>query len=585
MPERAIEAFRYVLDADPAHRDAFLRMRILLSEEGSHDELAIVLEQRLAVEQAPMQKRELHRAVAELHRNFLSNREGAMTHYREILRITPNDIGAQSALADIAWELGDWPGAASALMARARLERSPDVLRSLAKRLGMLYADRLGEPATALAWFERSLVQAPDDEDALIRVAELAGTAGDWNRAMAAAERLVKNEQDADARVAHWHRVAAIFEAGFGDAKRAERAYNQALDGAPSSAMALDGLIAFYKRRSDTVSIRVHLGRVASAVRARIDTHPDDIEAYRVLARTMEARHEAGVDGSLAIARSAHDMVAILAGHDVVANPKTPMIPTPSSLLTMEADEVIYPAEVQPELRQLFQLLGERLAKHIGVDLRHHGVTRSDKVANDKPVVRSVLTVAGALGFADIEVYVSQKQPLAFAAEPTTPLAMIVGSTIAQGDRDGIRFATGAALKLAQSQLAVAARLPAQELGVLVIALVRLFQPDFPSIGVDLDAVATQMQRLRRLIPSNAMNDLRPFALAIDASRFNPDALAAGLAMASYRAGVASAQSLSAGLKVLAACAAMPLASYINEPVARALIQWALSEDHGVVAR
>ena len=402
---------------------------------------------------------------------------------------------------------------------------------------------------------------------------------------MAAAERLVKNEEDADARVAHWHRVAEIFETGFADVKRAERAYNQALDGAPSSAVALDGLIKFYKRRSDTVSIRVHLGRVASAVRARIDAHPQDVEAYRVLARTMEARHEAGVDGSLAIARSAHDMVAVITGQTVAINPKTPMIPTPSSLLTVEADEVIYPAEVQPELRQLFQLLGERLAKHIGVDLRHHGVTRSDKVGNDQPVVRAAMSVAGALGFADIEVYVSQRQPVAFAAEPTNPLALVIGNTIAASDRDVIRFATGAALKLAQSQLAVAARLPATELGVLVIALVRLFQPDFPAISVDLDAVATQMQRLRRLIPSNAMNDLRPFALAIDASRFNHVALAAGLAMASYRAGVASAQSLSAGLKVLAARAGMPVATYINEPVARALIQWALSEDHGIVAR
>ncbi len=585
VPERAIEAFRYVLDSDPSHRDAFLRTRILLSEEGNHDELALVLEKRLEVETDPALNRELHRAVAELHRNFLSNREGAMTHYREILRTAPNDVGAQTALADIAWELGDWHGAAQALIARARLERSPEVARSLAKRLGMLYADRLGEPVTALAWYERALAQMPDDEDALVRVAELAGKAGDWNRAMAAAERLVKSENDADARVAHWHRVADIFENGFGDAKRAERAYNQALDGAPSNAAALDGLIKFYKRRSDTVSIRVHLGRVASAVRARIDAEPTDIEAYRVLARTMEARHEAGVDGSIAIARSAHDMVAILTGQEPAVNPKAPMIPTPSSLLTVEADEVIFPPEVQPELRQLFQLLGERLSKHVGVDLRHHGVTRSDKIGNDQAVARAAIVVGGALGFADIEVYVSTRQPMVFAAEPTHPVSVVIGSALAGGDRDNIRFATGAALKLAQSQLAVAARLPVNELGVLVIALVRLFQPDFPAISVDLDAVAAQMQRLRRLIPSNAMNDLRPFALAIDASRFNHVALAAGLATASYRAGVASAQSLSAGLKVLAIRAGMPVTQYIREPVARALIQWALSEDHGIVAR
>jgi tetratricopeptide (TPR) repeat protein len=584
IPERAIEAFRAVLDTDPGHRDAFLRIRILLEEEGSHDELAIALEGRLAVETQPDFKRELHRAAAELHRNFLSNRAGAMVHYRAILGLAPNDINAHTALADIAWELGEWQSAAQALMARARLERSPSSLVSLSKRLGMLHADRLADPTAALAWYERALTHAPDDEESLIRVADLAGTAGDWNRAMAAAERLAKNEADPEARVTHLHRVADIFEHGFNDAKRAERAYNLALDNAPGSSLALDGVVKFYKRRSDTVSIRVHLGRVASVVRARIENEPRDIEAYRVLARTMEARHEAGVDGSLAIARAAKDMIGLLTGTETSTG-KEPVIATPSSLITVEADEVLFPAEVQPELRRLFQLLGERLAKHIGVDLRHHGVSRADKITNDQAATRSAMSVASALGFSDIDVYASQRQPFVFAAEPTTPCSVVLGRAILASDRDAVRFATGAALKLAQSQLAVAARLPVADLGVLVIALVRLFQPDFPALGVDLDAVATQMQRLRRLIPSNSMSDLRPFALAVDASRFNHASLSLGLAMASYRAGVASAQSLRAGLTVLAARAGVPVVDYIQEPVARSLIHWALSEDFATVAR
>ncbi len=41
--EQAQTAFKKALDADPSHRDSFLRLRILLEEDAAHDELAILL--------------------------------------------------------------------------------------------------------------------------------------------------------------------------------------------------------------------------------------------------------------------------------------------------------------------------------------------------------------------------------------------------------------------------------------------------------------------------------------------------------------------------------------------------------------
>jgi tetratricopeptide (TPR) repeat protein len=73
--EQALSALRRALDIDPRHRDAFVRMRILLEEEGNHDELAILIANRLEHEPAGTQKVALHRALAELSRNFLGRRE------------------------------------------------------------------------------------------------------------------------------------------------------------------------------------------------------------------------------------------------------------------------------------------------------------------------------------------------------------------------------------------------------------------------------------------------------------------------------------------------------------------------------
>ena len=157
---------------------------------------------------------ELHRALAELHRNFLSDRDTAKEHYRAILDADPNDLRAHAAIADIAWEQGNWQEAADALMARARLEREPEVLKTLCFRLGLIYADRLVDVPMALKAFQRALTYQPDDENTLVRLADLATQVGEWKLALGACERLVKNETDPDRRAAHLHRVARIFKDG-----------------------------------------------------------------------------------------------------------------------------------------------------------------------------------------------------------------------------------------------------------------------------------------------------------------------------------------------------------------------------------
>jgi hypothetical protein len=586
--EQAMASFRRALEADPGHRDAFLRLRILLEEDAKHDDLASLLALRLEVETDPAAKIELQRALAELHRNFLSDRDTAKGHYRAILEADPNDLRAHAAIADIAWEQGNWQEAADALMARARLERAPEVLKTLCFRLGLIYADRLVDVPMALKAFQRALTYQPDDENTLIRLADLATQVGEWKLALGACERLVKNETDPDRRAAHLHRVAVIFKNGFGDAKRAERALNLALDGAPTNDDALAQLVQFYRDANDMTSVRVHLNRVAGAMRARVAADPQDGVAYRVIARAMSARAAASVAGSLPIARAAAELADLLG---TSGDPEQKLLqvarPTDVSLLIRsEADEVLFPRGVPVELRHIFQLLGDRIAKHVGVDLRPYGVARGDRLrARDNPVAAVAQAVASGLGFGDIDVYISNRQPWVMVGEPTSPVSLVIGNAIAGAGGDTIRFAAGGALKLAQSSLAIPARLPVDDFGVLVLALLRLVQPDFPIIDVEPDAVAAQTQKLRRLIPTGLMNELKPFALAIDPQRFRHADFSRDLKVASLRAGLVASGSLLAGLRILSSQVGGQLPGFLADPVAQGLIAFALGEDHAIVAR
>ncbi len=586
--EQARQSFRRALDAMPGHRDSFLRMRILLEEDADHDDLATLLAQRLSVEEDPTAQMELHRALAELHRNFLSDRDTAKEHYRAILEADASDLRSHAALADIAWEQGNWQEAAEELTARARLERQPDVLRTLCFRLGLIYADRLVDVPMALKAFQRALTYEPDDENTLVRLADLAVQVGEWKLALAACERLVKNETDPDRRAAHLHRVAKIFKEGFNDLKRAERALILALDGAPTNSDALQHVVQFYKETRDVQSVRVHLNRVAGTMRTRVAKDPRDGDAYRVLSRAMSARAATALPGSMPIARAAAELARLLgaASEAELKLLQTPSPPDISLVLRPEADELLFPRGAQQELRHVFHLLGDRIAKHVGVDLRPYGVTRGDRLrAKENPAATVAQSVATQFGLGEIDVYVSSKLPWAMVAEPTSPVSLILGSAIASAGGDAIRFATGAALKLSHASLAVPARLSEDELGVLVIALLRLFQPEFPMLAVDPDAVATQSQKLRRLIPSNLLTELRPYALAVDAARFSHRELARDLRIGALRAGLVASGSVLAGISILAGQAESALPGFLADPVVQGLVTFALGEDHAAVAR
>jgi hypothetical protein len=178
---------------------------------------------------------------------------------------------------------------------------------------------------------------------------------------------------------------------------------------------------------------------------------------------------------------------------------------------------------------------------------------------------------------------VSARQPYAMVAEPTSPVSLVIGQTIAQADAATIRFASGAALKLAQASMAIPARLGEAELGVLVVSLLRLFQPEFPQEGLDEAAVAAQSQKLRRLIPTGLMNELKPFALAVDAPHFRHEWLARDLRVAGLRAGLVASGSLLAGLQVLAHGGEIKAA--LADPQAQGLIAFALAEDYASLSR
>src|SRR5262249_24422083 len=149
-----------------------------------------------------------------------------------------------------------------------------------------------------------------------------------------------------------------------------ERMLRLAFDAAPTSPECLHLLVQFYKDVDDPVALRAQLSRIADAMRTRVTQHPDDGAAYRILARAFAARAETTVDGSLRVARAAAEIAQLLG---VGGEPEQRLIAGPvadaARWLGARGDDLVFAQATQPEVRRIFQLLAQPIARHIGVDL------------------------------------------------------------------------------------------------------------------------------------------------------------------------------------------------------------------------
>jgi tetratricopeptide (TPR) repeat protein len=568
--DAATVSLRRSLDVMPGNLDALLRLRILLEHGAHREEYASYVRRRLETEPDRKAQVELHRMLAE-HCRGAGQRDEALRHYRAMLAIAPADVRAHAAIADISIGENDWAAVADAVNARIPLERDVHVLATLHQRLGVLYAE--SDVAEAVRQFQRALTYRPDDEETLVRLTDLAIAAGMWDIAVGACDRLVTTERDPERLAAHLHRAAMIFFRGFSDRERADRMVRLAVDSAPASPDSLRALVQFYQEAGDAQALAGQLDRIIETMRARIDADAQDGMAYCTLSRALVAR---GSQARLVI-RAAAEMAQALgtAGeseHRLLADD------VPGDLSRLAApvtDDELFAGAAVPALRDLVRRFAEPLAKHVGVDLAVHGVGRKERLRPPHQMTTIARAVATSLGFKDVEVYVSTRHPFTMAAEPTNPVSLIVGEAIVGGSAPVMRFAAGAALKLAQLSLSIPARLSPADLGALALALLRLANPDGTGPQAD-EIVQAHMQRLRKLVPAAALADARPLAIA--ASSGNVQALARDLKIAGLRAGLAASGSLVGSLSAVAGAVGTGIQNILSDPIGRGLISFALSE-------
>ncbi|HYQ80207.1 MAG TPA: tetratricopeptide repeat protein, partial [Anaeromyxobacteraceae bacterium] len=242
-PERALRRLEEAARQAPG-AEIFGALARLYRRQNAFRELAEVHRRHAEVVKDPTQRKDLLFEVATIMEDHLSDRDGAMEAYRQILAVDPEDPNALRLLGRLLGAAERWDELASVMEKEVAVaERRPNFALEAAElrfRLGRIRQQRLGDLEGALAAYQAVLAAVPRHPGALGALEELARATGpaaarsaallepiyqqegEHQKLVEALEARAATQADAPSRAALLRRVAAVYQ---GPLKNAEMAF------------------------------------------------------------------------------------------------------------------------------------------------------------------------------------------------------------------------------------------------------------------------------------------------------------------------------------------------------------------------
>ncbi|HVO21333.1 MAG TPA: hypothetical protein VMU15_18875 [Anaeromyxobacter sp.] len=599
----AVQDYRAALGRDPSDPVALTRVEALLAPRGPNA-LAEIHAARAQAERDPGRAAEAWLAAARSCQGSPDARRAALSHLDQALSLRPDHAAALELRARLRAQAGLHAQALGDLDRALALGGEPATRLPLHLGAAALCDDRLQDPVGALRHTEAALQLAPENAEALARVARLLRATGRRADSARALRRLLAVPGlPREAQVEQGFALASL-EAEGGDPEAALAACRHvlALDPGHPQAASLLALLERPgggaeapaaaagpdapdgpRREAAPLGARIQVGPPGSRaaaleqLRATLELEPgrDDVraslaelaeEGHPSLAleqhRRLLARDPTRLASWLALLR----LFSRVRSHDgayVAASVLRWMgAPAPGSdplLLEGERQVLSPPPPLSPVDLDLLRAPGDRgplvevvaaAGDALGEALADPGAPRGAPVRSDHPFRRVLREQVRALGAGDFELYGAPLGNL--TVEPGDPAAVRVGADLAHRTTPREqRFLLGRVAARLHTRSALAEAHPG-DLADAVRAAVRLSVPDYSGLGAEREELA---RRLEKAISRRARKALEGPARAFAHLRSPPD-LAAWRAAASAtadRAGLALCGDIGTALELLCA--------------------------------
>lgn len=324
----AIERYQLVVEADPSHVDAIEALDRLFAGSGRWAELADILLKEIDVAASPDDMLNLQYRLGQVREQHLSDVDGAISQYQEILAAAPEHGAALGALESLfaqgvkPLEIGEileplyrmqesWGRLLSIHEVQLNYQGDAGERVQMMHRIAEIAEERAIDHDRAFLWMQRAVLEDPSHEHSIAESERLCSVIGGWAQlANTYADGLQTAE--GEHKLFLGKRLARIFEEELGDVGKAEEAYRfvlgvsdkdedslEALDRIYVQYQAPESLAAVLRKRieatdlpGDLVDLNYRLGQVLENDLARTE---EAIAVYDHVLGNLEPEHPESV--------------------------------------------------------------------------------------------------------------------------------------------------------------------------------------------------------------------------------------------------------------------------------------------------
>lgn len=560
----------------------FERLRRFYGDARETAKLAELIERRLALGAEPALELELHLAQAEVC-SHLADSEGTLRALQKALAIAPTNEEALRRSAEEAMALGRWSHAAEILVDYGRLQKDRERLRWVFMTLGEIYDTHLPDLRRAEVAYRRVLQLAPNDVQAIERLALVLHRDDQIEPAIAAMRQLIHHLTDVGARRVRRFTLSKWIEES-GDLKGAESELEHARREDPTSHAVIAALASFYDRIGESTSKAVHLERAAGDYRRALE---GDFTRPRLWVGMMTTLVELGRSDAARCAASA--AIALGVDDETLRSCTDARGVVPGggrAAADASLDELMAPEAIDTATRTFFRLAQETLEAMLPFDLKQW---RAEKLGGRDPYRKQASALGESFGLSDVRVFVTSAAPRVCVPVATQPPTILVGNellrTLEEPERE---FLFVRALKILVTHLCPAIRCQPEELRAAIGGIIHTFDLSFDLPGVDSTTLAEMARRAQKQIPRKVRSELASVAIEVGRSKtFDPSILGVAAAELGNRAALLYTGDAPAGVGALLALGQAETlerqerAAMIHAmPEPLALIRFALSDVH-----
>ncbi len=301
--DAAIARYTIVLGADELHRSAVEALDRLYEATERWSDLAGILRREVQTADSPDDVLSFQFRLGEVLQTHLSDIDGAIEQFREILSAAPEHAPALGALEGLFADGARPLVIGEILEPLYRMSEAHDRLIGVhtvqlsyiadaAERLAMMHKiaeiaeERANDHQAALDWELRALLESPRDDHANAQVDRLAQILDQWPLVAQTLADVLESPtfaSDKETRVFVGRRLAVLYEAQLGDVGKAEEAYRFVLGTDPGDGESLEALDRLYAENGAHEALAEVLRKRVALLEATDSKHPDLVElGYRL---------------------------------------------------------------------------------------------------------------------------------------------------------------------------------------------------------------------------------------------------------------------------------------------------------------